>query len=207
VTDASGASGARRSLARRAVDRLRRTLWSTEEFRVYRMSASRARAHASSSALLAVDARDALAHYAPDNAWDPPPARFAAVAAARRADGHHVFTLVEHGVLVHHSWLDPQATRVVSDFGQEYVLPPGSAVLYDDNTHSSARGRGLHKRSLAERLQAAAARPDVRWIYIGVLGSNWPSRRNIEGAGFDYQISFFRARRAGLVRLSSAVTR
>lgn len=197
------ARGARRPLLRRILGRARRELWFSEEFRVYRMPASAALLlrEPSVPAVFAIDASADLTRYTPDNAWDPSEVRFHAVVEQRRTAGHHVFSLVEGARLLHYSWLDPSATSLRTDFGSTYPLPPGTALLYDDNTHSSARGRGLHKRSLRARASHAATLPGVVWIYITVHADNTPSRRNIEAAGFEHLTSCVRIRRLGRDRL------
>jgi hypothetical protein len=161
-------------------------LFAAGESRVYRMPAERAAALAGGDEF----ARDALAdfdHYAPDNPWDRPADAQRAEVAARLRAGAHCYTLVERGRLLHHSYLEAPAASIELDYGLgDYPLPPGAARLWDDNTHSAARGRGLHQASLRRRARDAGRTPGVDWVYIVVRADNGPSRHNIEKVGFEH---------------------
>ena len=163
-----------------------RRLYSAGESRVYRMRAERAAALAGGDEF-ARDAAGDFAHYAPDNAWDHPADVQRAEVAARFRAGAHCYTLVEGGRLLHHSYLTAPAATIQLDYGLgDYPLPPRSAKLWDDNTHTAARGRGLHQASLRRRARDAAHAPGVDWVYIVVRADNGPSRHNIEKVGFEH---------------------
>jgi hypothetical protein len=175
-----------------------RRLAGVDEFRLYRMPAARARALDGGDELRR-DAAEDLALYVPDAPWDRSPEEQQAVVAARTAVGDHVYTLAEDGRLLHYSWLTEGAASLDCDFDLgAFPLPGRSAKLWDDNTVSLARGRGLHQRSLRRRARDAAQRPDVDWVFIGVRADNGPSRHNIEKVGFEHRASRFRLRLLGL---------
>ena len=165
---------------------------------MYRMPADRAARLAGGEALT----RDAAADfdaYRPDNDWDAEPDAQRALVAARLREGGHCYTLVEHGRLLHHSYMAVPATSIELDFGLgEFALPPNAAKLWDDNTHSAARGRGLHQASLKRRARDAAGTPGTEWIYIVVSARNTPSRHNIEKVGFEHVASARSIRVMGL---------
>lgn len=177
---------ARRWTPGRVLRAVARRLYSAGESRVYRMPASRAAA-LTGGEQFARDAADDFAHYAPDNPWDRPAAEQRAMVAARRRAGAHTYTLVESGRLLHHSYLTAPAPTIELDYDLgEFPLPPGSAKLWDDNTHTAARGRGLHQASLRQRARDAAQTPGIEWVYIVVRADNGPSRHNIEKVGFEH---------------------
>lgn len=163
-----------------------RRLYTSGESRVYRMPAARAAALGGGEQFTR-DAADDFAHYAPDNPWDLPAGVQRATVAARLRDGAHSYTLVEDGRLLHHSYLTAPATSIQLDYALgQYTLPPRSAKLWDDNTHTAARGRGLHQASLRRRARDAAQTPGIEWVYIVVRADNGPSRHNIEKVGFEH---------------------
>jgi len=129
---------------------------------------------------------------------------FLARALQRIGRGHHVYTYVEGGTLIHHGWTaENQSRALLTEVGQELPLPPRSSVVYDCYTHPGARGRGIYKRSLRHLLQAIAAKGCSDWIFIWVLAGNGASRHVIEQAGFDYYGSAFQLTVLGWSRRSS----
>ena len=176
----------RRSPFRRVLGALGRRIYWSGESRVYRMPAARA-ADLAGGDEFARDAAADFAAYRPDNPWDLPAAEQRSVVADRLHSGTHSYTLVEDGLLVHHSYLTAPAATVELDYALgEYPLPANSATLWDDNTHSAARGRGLHQASLRRRARDAGRTPGVDWVYIVVRADNAPSRHNIEKVGFEH---------------------
>ncbi len=179
----------RRRTVERALRAIRRRLFRVEESRVYRMAAARAAALTGGEEF-AYDAVTDFEAYQPDNPWDARVADQRALVTARLREGGHSYTLVERGVLIHHSYMAAPASSIELDHGLgEYPLPPHSARLWDDNTHTAARGRGLHQASLRRRARDAAHTSGVRWVYIVVRADNGPSRHNIEKVGFEHAAS------------------
>ncbi|HEV8536563.1 MAG TPA: GNAT family protein [Candidatus Limnocylindria bacterium] len=129
---------------------------------------------------------DALADFSRYTGSDWHLSRAAIVAEARRrlAQGEHSFTVVEEGVLAHYHWLQlGQREITFPEIGASYAVPPGSAISYGAYTEPRLRGRGLHQLSARETVRTAFALGAER-IFSGVLETNTPSRRAIEGAGY-----------------------
>ena len=134
-----------------------------------------------------------LLAYRPSEAWQPRVSPFLRQAMENLELGHHVYTFVEEGALIHCGWLiERQEKSVLSDVGYELNLPPESAVLTSYYTHPAARGRGLYRQSLTQMLHDASLIPETKHIYIAVLANNGPSRHVIEKIGFEYRFSFFK---------------
>jgi len=114
----------------------------------------------------------------------PTRGEFLRQALERLEDGCLVFTRVEENRLIHHAWLDPRARTIGSDFGHHFAVADQPAVLWDDYTIPSARGRGLQKASIRARLAHVAATTAAPYALISFVAGNEPSRRNIERLGF-----------------------
>jgi RimJ/RimL family protein N-acetyltransferase len=119
----------------------------------------------------------------------------------RRTGAHHLYSLVEDGVLVHYGWITSRQERAPdAAIGLLFVPPPESAALWDYYTHPSARGRGLYTDSLRQCLHDAVEIDGARQVYIYVYADNAISRRAIEKAGFEYQGSLVMERRLWKIR-------
>ncbi|MBC8087872.1 MAG: GNAT family N-acetyltransferase [Phycisphaerae bacterium] len=129
--------------------------------------------------------RDLLA-YQPAGPGDPSIIEFLELVVERLAGGGIVFTYAEGGVLLHYSWLTPATNAVGSEFGHALKLAEERSNLWDDFTHPSARGRGLHQESLRTRVAYASTHALSPTAIIGVRADNAVSRHNIEKAGFEY---------------------
>jgi CelD/BcsL family acetyltransferase involved in cellulose biosynthesis len=175
---------------------LARRVWSTREYRLYRMSRADIALLDASSSLRVNELADLLC-YRPVSSSDPPQGVFLRDVLARLEAGQRVYTLAENGRLLHYSWVIPSTDRCGSDFGHEFPLTPGSTVLWDDYTDPYARGRGLHQLSLRQRLADEADRTRPGDIVIGVGADNGPSRHNIEKVGFRHFASCWLVVRLG----------
>jgi GNAT superfamily N-acetyltransferase len=121
----------------------------------------------------------------------------------RRASGeHHLYSLVEDGVLIHYGWVTSRQRQAPdAAIGLVFVPPPDSAALWDYFTHPTARGRGLYKDSLRQCMHDAVEIDGARNVFIYVYADNAVSRHVIETAGFEYcgslvmERRFFRTRR------------
>jgi CelD/BcsL family acetyltransferase involved in cellulose biosynthesis/RimJ/RimL family protein N-acetyltransferase len=188
-----------RRLVSRTVSRVARALWSHEEVRVYAVQAEGAGASEDPKVARRDVTEDLLA-------YEPVPGfstreEFLSRALNRLQDGHHVYTRVENGRLVHYGWMaEAQYRAELSEVGQELSLPPGSTAVYEYFTHPVARGRGLYQQSLRQMMREAAAVPGTKWIFIWVTGGNAPSRHVIEKAGFEYRGSAFQRTVLGRTR-------
>jgi GNAT superfamily N-acetyltransferase len=175
-----------------------RRCWSVREFRVYRLTA-RDIVSSDAGQELRRDALDELRLYRPYSRSDITAPEFLERARDRLEHGQHVYTLSADGLLLHYSWLVDRAERGGSDFGHEFRFPGPAAVLWDDYTHPSARGRGLQTGSIHRRLRDAAS-AGAGQIFVGVLADNRVSRHNIEKVGFRHWASGWARYRLGRVR-------
>lgn len=150
---------------------------------LYRMDPAAARAVECERVFKVNDLDDLLA-FRPAEDWQTRQA-FLSSAMDRIARGDRVYTRVEDGVLAAWGWLTFDQTKsVVPEVRQEIVLPPGSAVAYDFWTHPAHRGRGLHKQALRQALRDAGEAEGVTGVWMGVLASNTPARKNVEALGW-----------------------
>ena len=120
-----------------------------------------------------------------------PVAEFYRVALSRLEQGHHCYTIVQHGRLVHFGWLTEHQNRgMLEEVHQLFTYPPESVALYDFFTDPEFRGKGLYRRTMAQMLSDAAQSGHKR-AFIFVVADNHPSRRAIEKAGFTYELSLY----------------
>jgi RimJ/RimL family protein N-acetyltransferase len=172
-------------LLRKLKGRILRLVWSTREFRIYVISAEEV-GSLENPKLMCRDDLSALRAFEASERWLPKEA-FLAAAQSRLQEGHHIYTRVEGGRLIHYGWLIERVEQArITEVNQQLVFPAGSASLYDFYTHPAARGHGLYQASLRQMLHDAAAVPGTRRIFIGVLADNKPSRHVIEKLGFHY---------------------
>lgn len=170
---------------RKALSELRwtaqRWVWHERRLMLYRMPAAEARRLAAEP--MAVNAiRDLLA-YVPGSRDGFTRRQFLGICLERLEDGRDVFTVADGSRLLHSGWLVTAPGRLPLDPHVPFDLPPGYAYLSDVFTDPSARGRGLHARSLACRLSAGARHPGIDWIMSAVAPDNAASRRNVERMG------------------------
>ncbi|GAC1651511.1 MAG: hypothetical protein NVS4B3_12370 [Gemmatimonadaceae bacterium] len=169
------------------VARTGRALWhwlrEDREVRLYRIPVT-GREQPRPEGLFAVNKLDDLLAYEPPSPAYPSLSEFLAAAVKRLEEGQVVFTRSERGLLLHYSWLIPSATTYGTDYGHEIDAPEQPAVLWDSFTHPSARGRGLHQASLAERLDYVAREGFAAVAVTAVRADNVSSRHNVERAGF-----------------------
>ena len=145
------------------------------------------------SDLMQQDSISDLLRYSPAEGWQLTTGEFHQTCLARFEAGNHSYTRVENGKLVHSGWLiERQEISHVFEVDQEFILHPDSAVLFDYYTRPEARGRGFYRASLLQGLHDAAKIAETKYVYIGVLADNIPSRRVIEKLGFIYQGSLFK---------------
>lgn len=111
--------------------------------------------------------------------------RFLAEALKKIEQGHHFYTRVENGRLVHCSWLIENAeTNVFPGTHQLFQFPPGSAVLYGSYTNPQSRGHGLYHAALRQMLRDAAQVPELKHVFIAAPAANQPACHVIEKLGF-----------------------
>jgi CelD/BcsL family acetyltransferase involved in cellulose biosynthesis/GNAT superfamily N-acetyltransferase len=196
-------AGLRRSLATSVRSVCEQVFW-REQLRVYALPAPKVAAQN----VAPVTRRDAFADLL---AYEQLPdlytrQEFLSRALSRIQHGHHVYTRLEQGRLVHCGWLaENQERAVLSEVGQSLTLPSRSAVLYDFHTHPAARGRGLYQATLRQMLHETVANGETDSIFIWVQAKNASSRHVIEKAGFEYRGSVFQTMTLGHVRRSSTI--
>jgi CelD/BcsL family acetyltransferase involved in cellulose biosynthesis len=196
-------AGLRRSLAT-SVRGICQPLFSREELRVYSLPAVRV-ATLNVAPVARRDAIEDLLLYEqiPDLYTRQ---EFLGRALSRVQNGHHVYTRVEDGRLVHCGWLAANQERaVLSEVDQSLTLPARSAVFYDFHTHPDARGRGLYHATLRQMLRDTVTIGGTEWIFIWVKAKNASSRHVIEKAGFEYRGSAFQTVTFGQVRRWSTI--
>jgi len=126
---------------------------------------------------------------------------FLRVAEDRLRSGHHSYTLVEDGVLLHYGWLtDRQTLAPDQKVGLAFVPPPESAVVWDNFSHPRARGRGLMQQMLCQSLHDAVELAHAERVYGYVFSDNAASARSCEKVGFQHAGSLVREVRFGRVR-------
>jgi len=170
---------------------LPKIVWSKVEYRIYVFSEQDAK-KLDGSMLMKRNCLQDLIAFEPNEIW-PTRQQFLSRCLERIEAGESVYTLAEHGKLLHYGWLvECQARAFFSEVQQEYAYPPNSASLCDFYTHLKARARGFFQAALRQMLHDAATIPGTEWIYISVLAHNAPARHVIEKLGFTYAQSIFK---------------
>ena len=185
----------KRPLLPRLVQGGKNRLWYRRELRVYRYPLDQ-----SPPLPLPTNFRrnclEDLQYYERSSKDQHSPDIYRGMALERRAQGFHLYTVVERGCLVHYAWLIERQTRGEDGWVQQVYFPPaGTAVLFDHFTHPLARGRGLYFQALCRLLHDAREMTGARQAYVTVFASNGPSRHVIEKVGFQHEGSLFKERR------------
>jgi hypothetical protein len=118
-------------------------------------------------------------------------------ARGRFSEGMEAYAAIEHGRLLHLSWLIPRTDRIGSDFGCRMKLDQPAGVLWGDFTDIAARGRGLHQSSIRARLERLGELRTVSWAVTGVRVENRGSWDNYARAGFARSATLSFRRRLG----------
>jgi CelD/BcsL family acetyltransferase involved in cellulose biosynthesis len=157
--------------------------WSATAPRIYVLAAKNVRA-LEDAALMSRDHLDDLLTFESTEVWRTR-SSFLVEALKRIEIGHHFYTRVENGRLVHISWLvENQKANVIPGTDKAYQFPPGSAVLYGAYTDPGARGRGLFRAALRQMLPDAAGAPGAQHIFMAVPPDDRPACEAIEEVGF-----------------------
>ena len=143
------------------------------------------------------DVLEDLLGYEPAGTWQSRQ-RFLSTSLARLRDGHHVYTYVEEGRLLHYGWLAERPDQsLLSESCQPFAFPPNSAYLFDFYTFPQARGRGLYTHCLQKMLFDLTHIPGMDKIYIAVTADNRPARYVVEKMGFTHELSLYETVRSG----------
>ena len=162
---------------------LSRTCWSATELRVYRFESKNARLLEDTPMWSRDHLSDLLAFQSME-VWRTR-SQYLAESLKRIEKGHHFYTHVENGRLLHISWLiENQEMKVVPETDQMFPFPPGSAFVYGSYTDPGSRGHGLFRSALRQMLHYAARAPGIRYVFIAVLADNKPACHVLEKVGF-----------------------
>jgi CelD/BcsL family acetyltransferase involved in cellulose biosynthesis/RimJ/RimL family protein N-acetyltransferase len=102
-------------------------------------------------------------------------------------DGHHFYTRVENGRLVHLTWLvENPKMKIFPETDQAFEFPPGSAIVYGSYTDPASRRGGLCQSALRQILRDVTKIPAVNYIFTTVPADNKPALHLIEKIGFTY---------------------
>lgn len=111
--------------------------------------------------------------------------RFVAESLRRIEAGHHFYTRVENGRLLHISWLiEEQKANVFPETEQAFQFPTGAAVLFGSYTDPEWRGHRLCCSALHQMLHDLAQIPKVSHIFTAVPADNQSALHVIEKVGF-----------------------
>lgn len=167
-------------------------VYSHTEYRVYRIDFGNLATIPTTDAEFARNSMADLEKFQPTERWQNKTALLEQWAARMRA-GSTVYTRSDDTALLHFGWLTPRVRRSsITEVGQKFCYPHGSAGLWDFYTHPPARGRGLYQANLATMLGDIARDRNCRFAYIGVLATNLSSRHVIEKLRFEHRGSLFR---------------
>ena len=201
VDDASWTPG-------RLATALRRRLWHRAELRVYRYPAERVAALPRPQRMARDRWEDLERFERTSRHFQQDRGAYLMEVSGRRTQGHHLYTFVEHGRLLHYGWLIPrQSCADDARIGMRLHPEDGTATLYDFYTHPRARGRGLYTDALRQMVHDAVALEGATQVYVYVNDDNLPSRRAVEAGGFEYIGGLVREQRLWLVRRFSTVAR
>jgi len=183
------------AFARRALRGMKARVWKRSELRVYGLDAARIES-LPNPGLMTRDSFEDLECYEQTDRGQFTRDELIGVARGRAGLGHHLYTRVESGVLVHYGWLiDRQERGEDAALGLVFFPPPRSAALYDYFTHPSARGRGLYRDALFQILHDARDLARAEHAYIYVYDDNPASWRVVERVGFRHEGSLVKERR------------
>lgn len=189
------AGGGPLDFARRAARGARARAWKRSELRVYGLDLARIDG-LPNPGLMTRDRFADLECYEQADRRQFTRDELLAAARERMGQGHHLYTRVEDGVLVHYGWLiDRQERGEDAALGLVFFPPPHSAALYDYFTHPRARGRGLYRDALFQILHDARDLAGAERAYIYVYDDNPASWRVVERVGFQHEGSLVKERR------------
>lgn len=192
------AAGGLRGTLSRLRSRVWGWAWQERRMLLYRLPAREARSLEADP--MPVNSIADLLAYVPGSRDGMTRRQFLRVCSERLEDGRDVFTVADDSRLLHSGWLVTEPGRLPLDPHFPFELEAGYAYLSDVFTDPSARGRGLHMRSLACRLSAGARLPGIEWIMNAVAPDNVVSRRNVERTGMRHYATITVRSRLGRTR-------
>lgn len=109
---------------------------------------------------------------------------FLSLCLERLEAGEHVYTWTNQDGLVEYAWLIERLEKsVFSDWQQEYILEPESALIYDYHVHPDNQQRGFDRVLLQQMINDAISIDGAKQVYLTAL-ANDPFQDTIETAGF-----------------------
>jgi CelD/BcsL family acetyltransferase involved in cellulose biosynthesis len=188
----------RRYLPGTLIKRAKTALWSDREVRIYSYEAGVTGDLAPTLGF----ARDKIADllgYRPDSAGSDRQS-FLSACETRLGEGHHAYSRIEDGRLVHSGWLaDNQVEIALPEVEQSFALPDNTAVIYGNRTAPGETGRGLCRACVQSMLRDALATP-ARRVAVAVPGDEDSLRRVVEDLGFRRETTLRLTRRFGSKR-------
>jgi CelD/BcsL family acetyltransferase involved in cellulose biosynthesis/RimJ/RimL family protein N-acetyltransferase len=157
--------------------------WSNGKYDVYELEPQKA-PPLEGPPLMSRDRLADLLAFQPSGLWRTRQ-NFLAESLRRIEAGHHFYTRVENGRLLHFDWvIEDQKSNIFPGTGQEFQFPPGSAVLYGFYTDPAWRGHGLFHNALRQTLHDIAKVPRISHIFTAVPAGNELARHVFEKVGF-----------------------
>ena len=179
---------------------IRNRLWSRVELCFYSYRAGE-EMHLPHPRLLRRDRVEDLQYYERTDSDQMQPDAYRAESKRRRAQGYHLYTLVQDGRLVCYGWLvDRQDRSEDPMMGQVFFPPKDAAVVFDCYVHPLARGRGLYEQALYQMLHDAFEIAKAGQVCIGAFADNAISRYVIDKIGFRYMGSLIKERRLWITK-------
>jgi CelD/BcsL family acetyltransferase involved in cellulose biosynthesis/GNAT superfamily N-acetyltransferase len=157
--------------------------WSKKKFEVYVLDPQKAPPLDGPPAMSRDQLGDLLA-FQPSGLWRTRQ-NFLAESLRRIEAGHHFYTRVENGKLLHFDWvIEDQKSNIFPGTEQEFQFPPGSAVLYGSYTDPAWRGHGLFHSALRQTLHDIAKVPRVNHVFTAVPAGDKLARHVVKKVGF-----------------------
>ena len=183
---------------RNVSQRLRRELWWSGEYHVYRYSISDYQ-----QTSIECDAeikKDFLPHlllFKPSESSQSKQ-EFLQQAKDRLENGNHVYTCANQDKLLHYGWLIKEHGKThFKEVDQQYVYSTKGIVFCDFYTRPEVRGQRLCQKTLIEMLKDVNNITGVDYVYTSCFVDNKPYLHAIEKTGFVYYCSLYSRRVLG----------
>jgi CelD/BcsL family acetyltransferase involved in cellulose biosynthesis len=180
----------RSGLPRAIAARLRRQLWSTTEYRLYRMTSEDA-GNLLEARLVQRDSLEDLLTFASSQ---PGRVEFMEQSLAMIESGAHPYTFVEKGELVHCTWVGAASESNLANL-RAWSPPEGAVILTISYTAPETHIHDLHSIALCQIVRESAAMPGARHLFIAISANNLLCRKVIECLGFRHECCLFNATR------------
>lgn len=174
----------------RSVQSARQWIGRRREMRIYSHDATSGQG-LSGPVLVRNNALDDLLRHQPAGGF-PSSRQFLSTVLYRIESGARIYSCSEDNRLLSFGWLvERQEKFLVSEVGQELVLPPNSACLFDFFASPQAQQRELLTPIVWAMLRDVAGMSGVSRTFIVASADDTPLRQAIEEVGFAYECSMF----------------